>query len=67
MKQAIYQLAGGVLMVVPYDENAPCKCCGFPVESASVGGTNLCPKCDMGYWRSARCPWYAKIRPEKGE
>jgi len=34
-----------------YDKNAPCVCCGEPVIAASMGGTNLCPWCDMGICR----------------
>jgi uncharacterized Zn finger protein (UPF0148 family) len=34
-----------------YDENAPCIICGEPVVSASMGGTVICPWCDLGKCR----------------
>jgi len=33
---------------IEYDETAPCLMCGLPVESASMGGTVICPWCDCG-------------------
>ena len=36
---------------VEYDENAPCLICGEPVISASMGGTSICPSCDLGKCR----------------
>ncbi len=41
----------GKYFEVEYDEEAPCQCCGEPVISASMGGTNLCPACDLGKCR----------------
>jgi uncharacterized Zn finger protein (UPF0148 family) len=36
---------------VEYDDETPCVSCGEPVVSASMGGTALCPWCDMGKCR----------------
>ncbi len=36
---------------VEYDENAPCIICGEPVINASMGGTVICPSCDLGKCR----------------
>lgn len=60
MKTVEYNLINGETLKVKYDEKAPCICCGLPVESASMGGTNLCPACDCGYKRSEKCPSYSK-------
>ena len=54
MKEATYNLADGVQLTVEYDETAPCRICGKPVESASVGGTDVCPWCDCGKHRDGR-------------
>jgi len=51
MKTAIYKTLDGKDLKVEYDENAPCIWCGLPVESASVGGTVVCPACDCGVYR----------------
>lgn len=51
MKTAKYTLVGGKAVEIEYDENAPCVSCGLPVVSASMGGTKLCPWCDMGKYR----------------
>ena len=51
MKTATYRLKGGDELTVEYDETAPCKVCGEPVVAASMGGTDLCPWCDMGECR----------------
>ena len=32
-------------------KTAPCIICGQPVMAASVGGTLICPSCDMGRCR----------------
>lgn len=40
------------LVEIEYDETAPCVICGLPVENASMGGTNVCPSCDCGYFRN---------------
>jgi len=39
------------LVDVQYDETAPCLICGNPVINASMGGLDICPSCDCGYWR----------------
>lgn len=36
---------------VEYDADAPCISCGEPVLAASVGGTVICPSCDLGKCR----------------
>ena len=51
MKTAIYKTLDGKDLKVEYDEKALCIWCGLPVESASMGGTNLCPACDCGAYR----------------
>lgn len=51
MKTAVYRLGDGRELVVEYDESAPCVVCGEPVVEASMGGTSLCPWCDMGKCR----------------
>lgn len=51
MKTATYNKIGGGTFTVEYDENAPCIVCGEPVTEASVGGTAICPWCDMGKCR----------------
>lgn len=35
-----------------FDEKAPCRICGLPVENASMGGNDICPSCDCGYYRN---------------
>lgn len=52
MKIAIYTISKGKKLKIEYDEKAPCIMCGLPVESASMGGTNLCPWCDCGNYRN---------------
>lgn len=51
MKQVTYNLRGGGMATVEYDENAPCRICGEPVVEASMGGTDVCPWCDCGICR----------------
>lgn len=51
MKTATYKKLDGGEFTVEYDENAPCIICGEPVIEASVGGTAICPWCDMGKCR----------------
>lgn len=51
MKLATYHKVGGGKFTVEYDENAPRIVCGEPVIEASVGGTVICPWCDMGHCR----------------
>jgi len=36
---------------IEYDEQAPCLSCGEPVHNASMGGTVICPSCDLGKCR----------------
>lgn len=49
------------VMVIEYDRDAPCRACGWPVGSASMGGTDLCPSCDVGNPRPAK-PGYPITR-----
>jgi hypothetical protein len=51
MKTATYTLLDGTTLEVTYDENTPCEKCGDPVVEASMGGTTICPWCDMGCCR----------------
>jgi len=51
MKKATYTLLDGSKLIVDYDEAAPCRMCGLPVIEASVGGTDVCPWCDVGVYR----------------
>jgi len=51
MKTATYSKVGGGTLTVEYDETAPCTICGEPVGEASMGGTTICPACDMGKCR----------------
>lgn len=51
MKTARYTLLDGSPWEVQYDADAPCIGCGEPVCDASMGGTALCPWCDMGKCR----------------
>lgn len=51
MKTAIYRLIDGTTATVDYDETAPCRLCGLPVVAASMGGTDVCPWCDLGECR----------------
>ena len=51
MKKVTYPLRDGSKEMVEYDETAPCRVCGLPVIDASMGGTDLCPWCDMGKYR----------------
>lgn len=51
MKVTKYWTTKGEEIKVEYDETAPCKVCGEPVLEASMGGTDLCPWCDMGKCR----------------
>ena len=48
MKVAQYNTRGGGTLTVEYDENAPCRFCGKPLGEASMGGTDVCPWCDIG-------------------
>lgn len=51
MKTATYKRIDGSELIVEYDENAPCIICGESVIGASMGGTDICPWCDMGKCR----------------
>jgi len=51
MKTIEYNLLDGSKKKVEYDETAPCVICGEPVTGASMGGTSICPWCDMGKCR----------------
>jgi len=51
MKQATYTLFDGSKLTVDYDETAPCRICGLPVDEASVGGTDVCSSCDCDVYR----------------
>ena len=59
MKTATYRGLDGKDIKILYDEGAPCIVCGEPVVAASVGGTAICPWCDMGICRFCRIqlPW----------
>lgn len=48
MKVVEYPTVGGGRLKIKYDEKAPCRVCGLPVISASMGGTNVCSWCDCG-------------------
>jgi hypothetical protein len=39
---------------IEYEDTTPCIICGEPVISASMGGTAICPWCDMGKCRYCR-------------
>jgi uncharacterized Zn finger protein (UPF0148 family) len=66
VKTATYRLLNGEPLVVEYDPEAPCTACGLPVVEASVGGTALCPWCDMGYNRRGDRIWMPrKATPEE--
>lgn len=56
MKKVIYDTLQHGRVEVEYDEEAPCRVCGFSVMEASVmeasvGGTDVCPWCDCGFAR----------------
>lgn len=51
MKEATYTLLDETELTVDYDSEAPCRICGQPVVAASMGGTDVCPSCDCGYYR----------------
>ena len=48
MRKVIYETMSQGKLEIEYDETFPCKCCGFPVKHASMGGVDLCPWCDCG-------------------
>lgn len=52
MKQTVsYDFIGKGKTEVEYDDESPCLICGEPVGGASMGGTAICPSCDMGKCR----------------
>jgi len=51
MKTATYTDLDGEKRKIEYDEKAPCLICSEPVIEASMGGTSICPWCDMGKCR----------------
>lgn len=51
MKTTTYRTVDGKSLTVEYDENGPCRLCGLPVVAASMGGTDVCPWCDLGECR----------------
>lgn len=53
-KTAMYNMQGGIKKEFEYDTDDPCLSCGQPVIAASVGGTAICPWCDMGVHRDGR-------------
>lgn len=63
MKKATYQKADGTPIEVEYDETAPCRICGLPVTSASMGGPDVCPWCDCGTYRDGSR--WDDFRPER--
>ena len=71
IKTADYTWCGG--QKIDYDADAPCWLCGFPVESASMGGTVLCPACDCGrhrdgtQWTYAETLWGADNFRQQGK
>lgn len=54
MKTAKYKLLDGSYIEVEYDPDEPCWNCEEPVISASMGGTAICPWCDMGIRRDGK-------------
>ena len=52
MKKVTYTLLSGGEVEIEYDETAPCRVCGLPVITASMGGIDLCPWCDCGKYRN---------------
>lgn len=69
MKTATYTLLDGSKLAIEYDETAPCRICGYPVIDASMGGTDVCPWCDMGKERpdKTRIEYYQKDEPQPTE
>ena len=51
MKITHYYNKEGIKMEISYDEMHPCLSCGEPVHNASMGGTVICPSCDLGRCR----------------
>ena len=66
MKEAIYKTLDDKNLKVEYNEKAPCRICGLPVEHASMGGTDVCPSCDCGRYRDGtEINVRELMRPEK--
>lgn len=65
MKTVTYQGLDGAPFTIEYDETAPCWMCGLPVESASMGGTIICPACDCGRNRDGT-RWTPEESVERG-
>ena len=59
MKTVEYTTFDNKRVVVEYDETAPCRICNLPVTEASMGGTDMCPWCDMGVYRNGE-QWAAR-------
>ena len=59
-KKAVYRQSDGSPLEVVYDPGAPCRVCRAPVVEASVGGTDVCPSCDVGRHRICGCSWSYK-------
>ena len=57
LKTATYTGTDGKTFEIQYDPDAPCWMCGYPVREASVGGTVICPACDMGRNRFTMENW----------
>ena len=51
LKTATYQVVGGGKIDIEYNPDALCRICWQPVDSASMGGTKVCPSCDCGHCR----------------
>lgn len=51
MKITHYLMKDGSKREVEYNEMHPCLSCGEPVHNASMGGTIICPSCDLGKCR----------------
>jgi len=54
LKKATFRTLQDEEIVVEYDSNAPCRICGLPVIEASMGGTDVCPWCDIGCDRDGK-------------
>lgn len=48
------RISDGELVDVPYDPTIACLICGNPVVNASIGGFDICPSCDCGYFRNGK-------------
>lgn len=59
LETAKYHLLDGSDLEVEYDADAPCHLCLQPVVAASMGGTDVCPWCDMGKCRACGVDLFA--------